>query len=212
MRKTCQMALPDRVRLPFAFDAAVLAADLDRFGAGDWTAHFVRQNYEGAWSALPLRSPAGETHPIRMIYADPTATRFVDTALLERTPSFREVLDRFQCPLKTVRLMQLSPGSTIKEHCDPDIDADNGYARLHIPITTSAEVTFLLNQRPLAMTPGSVWSLRLSDPHSVVNRGTSSRVHLVIDAEVNSWLTDILRAAAVRVRPPRSPGHAARRA
>lgn len=41
------------------------------------------------------------------------------------------------------------------------------------------------------MPAGSTWYLRLSDPHSVANRGLSERVHLVIDAAVDGWLTDL---------------------
>jgi hypothetical protein len=42
------------------------------------------------------------------------------------------------------------------------------------------------------MAPGSAWYLRLSDPHRVANRGTSDRVHLVVDLAVNDWLTELL--------------------
>jgi hypothetical protein len=50
---------------------------------------------------------------------------------------------------------------------------------------------------------GSSWYLRLSDPHSVVNRGITDRVHMVIDAEVNDWVRDVLATAAA------SQGHIA---
>ena len=60
-----QTSWPDRVRLPLRFDPARLAADVARLEDEAWVAHFVRQNYEGDWSALPLRAHAGETHPVR---------------------------------------------------------------------------------------------------------------------------------------------------
>jgi hypothetical protein len=186
--------LPDRVRLPMTFDAAALAADLGAFGERDWTAHFVRDNYEGEWSALPLRAAAGETHKLRMIFANPTATEFADTPFLDRAPAIRAALARFECPLKAVRLMRLAAGSVIKEHDDFDPDAERGTARLHVPVTTSAEVEFLLNRRPVPMAPGEVWYLRLADPHSVANRGARDRVHLVIDTWTNDWLEAMLRA------------------
>jgi hypothetical protein len=46
------------------------------------------------------------------------------------------------------------------------------------------------------MTAGSSWYLRLSDPHSAANRGTSDRVHLVIDAVVNDWVAALFTRAA----------------
>ena len=81
--------LPDRVRLPFAFDVDRLRSDLAVVDH-DWINHSVRQNYEGNWSVLPLRHKAGATHPVMTIYADPVATEFVEGPLLARTPYFRE--------------------------------------------------------------------------------------------------------------------------
>jgi hypothetical protein len=189
-------AFPDRLRLPLAFDPGALMRDLTRLNGVAWTRHFVEQNYSGDWSAIPLRSPAGETHPVRMIYPDPTARTFEDGPLLTETPYFREVLGCFAAPLRCVRLMRLTPGSVIKTHDDFDLDFESGSVRIHIPITTNPDVEFLLNGAPLAMAPGEAWYLRLSDPHSAANRGASDRVHLVIDADANDWLGELFRKAA----------------
>jgi hypothetical protein len=188
--------LPDRVLLPLRFDAAALAADVAGFDEADWVRHPVRENYDGQWSALPLRAPAGETHPIRLIYPDPCATAFVDTPLLGRAPAVRAALALFQCRLRTVRLLRLAPGSTIKRHEDGGLDPGHGMLRIHIPILTEPDVLFLLNDMPVTMTPGSAWYLRLSDPHEVVHRGKADRVHLVVDCWSNAWLLGMLRAAA----------------
>lgn len=190
--------LPDRVRLPLAVDPAPLAADLAAFGQEQWIRHFVRSNYEGEWSVIPLRAAAGETHPVRLIGTHPLAASFVDTSYLERAPALRALLASFDCPLKAARLMRLTPGSRILEHEDHDPDAENGAgtARLHLPITTNDEVEFLLNRRPVTMRPGEVWYLRLSEPHAVANRGATDRVHLVVEVRLNGWLLDLLGAGA----------------
>lgn len=180
-------AFPDRVRLPFAFDPARLAADLDHLDGEGWTPHFITSNYAGEWGAIPLRAPRGAEHPILMITAHPGAD-CVDAPPLRETPYFRELLSAFECRLESVRLMRLGPGSSIREHCDPGLCAEEGRVRLHIPIRTNPEVRFRVNGRAVAMRPGEVWYLRLSDPHQVDNLGESERVHLVIDAEVNGWL------------------------
>jgi hypothetical protein len=187
--------LPDRVRLPLAFDVDRLRADLEAVGR-DWIDHLVRQNYEGNWSVLPLRHAAGATHPVMMIYSDPSVTEVVDGALLAQTPCFREVLAQFRCPLHVVRLMRLTPGSVIRPHRDHDVAAEWGIARIHIPITTNPDVEFLLNGTPLAMAPGEAWYLRLADEHAVANRGATDRVHLVIDCIVDDWLAAMLHDAA----------------
>ena len=186
----------DRLRLPIALDAAGLRADLDRIVGATWVEHFVRQNYEGDWSVLPLRFTAGATHPIMQAYSDPSATAYEDAPLLDRTPHFRKALAQFKCPLGPVRLMRLTPGSVIKEHRDHDLAVEWGAARIHIPIATNDDVEFLVNRTQVVMEPGSVWYLRLSDPHSVANRGTTDRVHLVIDCIANDWLKEQLAAAA----------------
>jgi len=179
---------PDRLRLPLTFDACLLARDLDRLSRGQWIRHYVKANYDGDWSILPLRSPAGETHPIRMISADPTTRSFVDTPLLEGCDYFRRVLDSFECPLRVVRLMRLTPGSRIKEHTDHVLSFEDGIVRVHVPVTTNDAVEFHLNQQRVVLEAGSAWYLRLSDPHSVANHGSTDRVHLVIDANVNDWV------------------------
>ncbi|MCW3835285.1 aspartyl/asparaginyl beta-hydroxylase domain-containing protein [Sphingomonas canadensis] len=186
--------LPDRILLPFEFDPARLEADLAALGGEEWTLHFVPQNFDGEWSAMPLRAPADADHPIQMIYSRPDARDFVDTALLDRAPYLREVIGSFQCPVRCVRLMRLAPGSVIKEHRDADLSPEQGWARIHVPIVTNEDVTFFLNRVPLWMGPGEVWYLRLSDPHRVENRGATTRVHLVLDVEVNGWLVDELEA------------------
>jgi hypothetical protein len=190
--------LPDRIRLPLSFDPNLLARDLDTMTASDWVKHFVPQNYEGDWSVVALRAKAGATHPVMMISSDPTATEFVDTPLLQACPYFREVIGAFQCPLRTVRLMRLMPGSVIKEHTDLALSAEEGTARIHIPVVTSPDVEFYLNGSRVVMEAGSAWYLRLSDRHRVHNNGDSARVHMVIDATVNDWLRALLEAAACK--------------
>jgi hypothetical protein len=190
------MRFPDRLRLPLAFDPIALVHDLDALASAEWTDHFVKQNYAGNWSAIPLRAKAGARHPIMMIASDPTATQFEDTPQLHSCPYFREVLSRFRCPLRTVRLMRLTPGSRIHEHTDLDLGFEDGTVRLHVPIVTNPCVSFLLNGSPVVMRPGTAWYLRLSDPHSAANDGDCDRVHLVIDAIADEWTRDLLAAAA----------------
>jgi hypothetical protein len=188
--------LSDRIRLPFRFDPHLLSHDLQGLTASNWIKHFVRQNYEGDWSVIPLRGKAGATHPVMMIYSDPTATQFEDTPTLKACPYFQTVLATFKCPLQATRLMRLTPGSVIKEHTDHELSVDEGTARIHVPIVTNPDVEFYLNGKRVVLEAGSVWYLRLSDPHRVHNKGAADRVHLVIDATVNSWLKELLAAAS----------------
>ncbi len=184
--------LPDRVKLDVTFDVRLLQEDLRRLQHSEWIDHFVKQNYDGDWSVIALRGPANATHPVMMIYADPTCTEFADTPWLAKSPYFRQVLESFDCPLQAVRLMRLSAGSRIKQHADHDLAAEDGNARLHVPIVTNDDVDFRLNGTRVVLKAGECWYLRLSDPHSVENNGQEERVHLVIDAKVNAWLSERL--------------------
>lgn len=188
------MTMSDRLKLPLHFDPIRLRDDLLRLESTEWTDHFVKGNYEGSWSVIPLRAPAGETHVIRMIYSDPSCREFADTPFLDACPYFREVLSAIQAPLGAVRLMKLAAGSVIKEHRDHDLAYEYGAMRLHIPVVTNPDVEFLLNGERAVMNAGECWYLRLSDPHAVANRGSADRVHLVIDAEVNDWLRGMYAA------------------
>ncbi|MGJ3647450.1 aspartyl/asparaginyl beta-hydroxylase domain-containing protein [Sphingomonas sp. GlSt437] len=187
-------ALPDRKCLAPRFDVDALVADLATItGSGTgWTPHFVSANYAGDWSAIPLRAPAGETHPIRQIFSDPTATDWVDTPALAAAPAIRAVIGAIGDPVQSVRLMRLAPGSAIHRHHDHDLAAEEGHARLHVPITTNPKVRFLLNDVAVPMQPGELWYLRLADPHEAVNAGTTDRVHLVIDIIAGDWLRGLL--------------------
>ncbi|QJE98147.1 aspartyl/asparaginyl beta-hydroxylase domain-containing protein [Luteolibacter luteus] len=187
--------LPDRLLLPLRFDVARMQADLAVLEAGEWMQHFVKQNFDGDWSIIPLRGPAGATHPVMMMYSDPTCTEFADTPFLSRCSYFPEALAAFPFPLDCVRLMKLTPGSIIKEHCDHDLAFESGAVRIHVPVTTNPGVDFRLNGTRLDLREGTSWYLRLSDRHSVENHGATDRVHLVIDArrspELDAWIATL---------------------
>ena len=91
------------VRLPFTFDVDRLRADCERAVAGGWERHFVRQNYEGEWSGIPLRT----NRTMIRLAIDPTRPdAFVDTEELARCTYIPEVLKRFECPIGAVRLLR----------------------------------------------------------------------------------------------------------
>src|SRR5262249_40154424 len=125
---------------------------------------------------------------------------FVDTPALRASPYLREVLSSFQTTLRATRLMRLAPGSVIKEHTDPGLRFEEGLARIHVPVLTNPDVEFYLNGSRVVMTAGSRWSLRLSAPHRVANRGTTDRVHLVVDLTVNGWLVNLFRSGTAARR------------
>jgi len=59
----CRWAETDEIPRPVApaarLRSGLLARDLANLSAVEWIDHFVKQNYEGDWSVLPLRCSAG---------------------------------------------------------------------------------------------------------------------------------------------------------
>jgi hypothetical protein len=181
---TVEQPMKDAVRLALHFDPAGLKADYMGIGAGDWTAHFNAKYFEGDWSGVALRAPEKAANPIL-----PDANREAcDTDLVAQYPHLHAVIEAFQCPLKSVRLLKLGAGSVIREHRDYDLGYEIGEVRIHVPVITNPGVEFFLNSRRMVMNEGECWYLDLSLPHRVHNRGATDRIHLVMDCVLNDWL------------------------
>jgi quercetin dioxygenase-like cupin family protein len=180
-------------KLPLLFDPERLHADLAKIAQEDWVAHFNKNDYEGDWRVVPLRSVGGRA---RHIYSDPAVkpTGFAPTPILQQCPYFQGLLAAFECPQSSARLMSLGAGSRISEHRDHTIDFEEGRARLHIPIVTSPAVEFYLAGERIVMNEGETWYLDFSEPHSVYNAGRADRIHLVLDCVVNDWLRSLIDA------------------
>ena len=180
------------VRLPIRLDADALEAEVAGLDDAAWVPHFNTAYYEGDWSGVALRSVGGRP---AQIYPDPAADEpYADTDLLRRLPALRAALGRFECELLSARLLRLGPGARIREHTDYRLGYEDGELRVHAPITTNPGVEFLLEGRSIEMAPGEAWYLDLNRKHAVANRGSASRVHLVVDCVVSDWLTAQLQA------------------
>lgn len=178
------------LRLPFTFDPAALKSDLGKVEPDEWVPHFNPQYYEGNWSGVSLRSVGGASQ----LFADPSKSgSYADTPVLDRCSYFKEVLLAFECPLETVRLLKLAPGSRIREHRDFDLGFRFGIVRVHVPVRTGAGVEFFLDGERVSMNEGEGWFLDLSLPHRVENNGAEDRIHLVIDCIVNEWVKSVIR-------------------
>ena len=188
--------VPDRLRLPFHFDAVRLQEELARIPPEAWVPHFNKREYEGEWSGVPLRSVGGVEGGI---YPDPTGReRYADTPLLARHPVFREVLSAFRCPVGSARLLKLAAGARIREHTDYNLGFEDGEVRLHVPIVTHPDVAFFLSGQRVVLRPGECWYLDFNRPHRVENPTSTDRVHLVMDCVVDDWLRAVFADAVAK--------------
>lgn len=185
--------MPKAVRLPLEIDGAALLCELQRIESEAWVQHFNTAYYAGDWEVVSLRSTNGRAS---QIYPDPTKHDFIDTDLLKSSAVFQTALAAFRCPLLGVRLMRLSPGSSILEHRDHSLSFEDGEIRVHIPVKTNPLVEFYLDGERIVMGEGEAWYLNLNYNHRVVNNGGEERVHLVVDCTVNGWLRDLAESSS----------------
>ena len=183
-------APPPFRRLPLSFDATALLPEALALPPEAWASHFNTGYHNGGWTGAALR---GSSVDHKRLFVDfHSSEPASDTPLARRCPRLIAALDAFQCRLRAVRLLRLAPGGIIELHHDPDLQFDQGEARLHIPLATHSAVEFYVDGEQVIMLHGECWYLDLSRPHRVSNRGSTDRIHLVIDAIVNPWLEQMI--------------------
>lgn len=184
------------IQLPLRFDPERLHRDLEKVPDNEWVVHFNKYLYKGEWSAAALRSGKGDTSDIVAGIND--AGQYENTPLLDRCPYFKEVMDTFQCPKQSVRLMKLCAGSEIGAHEDCRLDYEEGEVRIHVPVQTNPHLEFYLSGERVGMEEGESWYMNFNLTHRIINRGNADRIHLVMDCEVNDWLRDLFNAAGYK--------------
>ncbi|GFD75413.1 hypothetical protein KUL113_48330 [Tenacibaculum sp. KUL113] len=173
------------LKLPFLFDTDKLLHDYSLVVNQHWIPHFNTSGYQGEWKAISLYSSNGDASNIFAFQNDNSTIK--ETPIMNDCNYFREVINSFQCPISSARLLRLNVGAEIKPHRDYKLGYEDGNFRLHIPIITNNKVEFILDDEQLKMLPGECWYTNVNYIHSVTNKGNEDRIHLVIDAERNEW-------------------------
>lgn len=178
-------------KLPLQVDTLVIQHSLKSF-TEKWTSHLNTKDYEGNWTVLPLRSPGGKDTIIPDLM---TETAFADTRNMAFFPAVKELADSLQCPVLSVRFLNLHAGAIIKPHIDRDLSFEKGEARLHFPIFTNQQVEFYIEDKLIKMNEGECWYINANLRHQASNQGTTDRIHLVIDCQVNDWLKELFESS-----------------
>jgi hypothetical protein len=182
----------DRIRLPFNFDVEkmtkeILALDLNTFIY--YNVISLRSPAHLVDTSLPLPPPSGN-------YADGSWTDWLDTPQLDACPYIKTIVDVFRehTDVTLVRALRLEAGNVVKEHCDPTLglQIEESVIRLTIPILSDETDEFYLNGELVPMKPGECWYMRLTDPHKVVNSGTTDRINITIDMIPNEWVKSLI--------------------
>ena len=173
------------IKFPFTFDKKKLVNDVNKIMSRKWIAHYNANDYSGKWTSIALMSKGGKSSNINA-FSNSTED-FIATDILEFCSYFQEILDGFLFEKTAVRLLNLGSGAEIKPHTDYCLGYEDGVFRLHIPIITNPDVTFILDKQRLIMNVGECWYINANFTHSVKNGGKNDRIHLVIDGIRNEW-------------------------
>lgn len=178
-------------RLDAEIPLPALRAEADALAAAQWLGHVNHGGYQGDWHVLALRCQRQHVgaHPILQTFSiEDRGQEWEDLPLLKDCPAIGQVLGQLQCPLRSVRLMRLKAGSSIRPHRDHGLGLEHGQARLHVPVYTHPDVRFLVEGQVIPMEAGELWYFNADATHEVVNEGLCDRTHLVIDCIANPWL------------------------
>jgi hypothetical protein len=177
------------VRLDRTFDVDRLQADM-KHAYESAEVHMNRTFRHGeGWKTIALYSVDGRTDADALRWAGWKAN-YQPTPILKECPYFQEIVDSFHCPIYRVRLSKLLAGTAINPHRDQGDTWAIGKVRLHIPIVTNPDVWFFVDDQRVIMNEGELWYADVSPLHSVHNRGTEDRVHMMLDVGVNDWLRE----------------------
>jgi hypothetical protein len=172
------------LRLPITFSAERLEDEVRALPASAWTAH-------------PQHFPGNSA--VRLITAGGKATDAVEGAMgptpqLLACPYMMQIMDTIGSVWGRSRLMALAPGGSVPLHVDSHYYWRT-HIRIHIPVITNPDVSFTCGGETVHMAAGECWVFDSFLKHEVHNRGSETRVHLVLDTVGGGRLYDLIEAA-----------------
>jgi hypothetical protein len=176
----------EQARLSKSFDAELLKRDLDVVASKFRARSQPGPYHDGSWKGVALVNASGradDDSPAPRPEAKPTEA-------LAHAPYLATVLDSVGFPVTVARLLTLPPGAEIGAHRD-DTGLSRGLLRLHMPVRTHELVDFRIGGQPCRWREGELWYGDFTQVHTVLNRSTVNRVHLVIDGEATPAALDL---------------------
>ncbi|KAF7771219.1 hypothetical protein PCIT_a4280 [Pseudoalteromonas citrea] len=172
-----------------------LSHDINTAQSSQWVDHVNSACYEGRWDVLPLLVPKEhvDSHIILQSFPFGNESQWVESHFLKKLPIIKALIARFQCEVLSARLMRLHNNAYIKPHRDQGLSLEaSSQARIHIPLETTPDVRFQVDNALVPMDVNSVWYINADAEHSVKNLGDTPRTNLVIDCNVNEWLFNLI--------------------
>jgi Aspartyl/Asparaginyl beta-hydroxylase len=176
------MDIATPVRCCGEIDVAPLAAAIAAQGEEAWDEHKDRQkDYEvhRQTRSIVLLFANIDAFPAIKVIRQPGWDRLAGAAV----PIMDSIIARWYPPGgRIIRAMvaKLPPGGRIDPHRDKHPSFDCGH-RIHAPIATNDRVRFSVDGRPYSLQVGQVYEINNLKLHSVINKGTTDRIHFIFD-------------------------------
>ena len=177
------------LKFPIQLDKEKLKEDLQKVMNANWIGHYNTNDYSGDWSSVALMSSNGKSDNIYALNQGNEPIK--STEILDSCFYFKQILEEFKFDKTAARLLRLAIGAEVKPHSDHCLGYEDGCFRMHIPIITNPDVEFILDGERIIMNEGECWYIDANFTHSVANKGTEDRIHLVIDGTRNEWTDDL---------------------
>lgn len=172
------------IRLPLTFDAGRLALEIAALDDAAWRPH--PQGFRGN-SALALIAAGGDPA------SDAVKGAMLPTPHLQRCPYLLQVLSSFRAVWGRTRLMRLDGNAEATTHVDTNYYWTQRM-RVHVPIVTHPDVTFVCGDARVHMAAGESWIFDTWRRHNVLNPRPTRRIHLVADTIGSAAFTELVDA------------------
>jgi hypothetical protein len=176
------MDIASLVRTCGEIDVAPLAAAIAAQGEEAWDEHKDRQkDYEvhRQTRSIVLLFANIDAWPTIEVCRQPGWDRLAGAA----APIMDSIIARwYPSGGRIIRAMvaKLPPGGRIDPHRDRHPSFGCGH-RIHAPIATNTKVRFSVDGRPFSLQVGQVYEINNTKVHSVINRGSTDRIHFIFD-------------------------------
>ncbi|GHH89221.1 aspartyl/asparaginyl beta-hydroxylase domain-containing protein [Streptomyces capitiformicae] len=202
MRETSRMRdpqgrlLPDAVELGLVGDPGLLRAELIALRAAGAPLAGV-ENHQ----VLALHSPGGDL--TRTDFAGPGLRKFAATQWLKRVPLLADILRGLPAPLRSVRLVAMTPGAVLSNLRAAKNGPPWGLCRLYLPLAGGAGSLAVFVGGTGHWQPGSLWFAASWRQHAMVNGMDEELVLAVIDLHHTAALAGLFPAdLRARLRSP----------
>jgi hypothetical protein len=169
-------ALIPAARLPMRWNSAILSTEVRGLPDACWQVHRFNQPHRAsdAYMELTLRDEDGPR------------------SVMTSCPYLATALRTFPARIRHARLARLAPGMRITSHVDRHGPYRDDDVILHAVVTSNPRAQLIVGRRQYRMTPGELWFIDTYCLHSLANRGTGPRVHLILGCKPDGAINAIL--------------------